>query len=141
MKFYQPLAKICLVTNLDRIHDQDKPAAQALQAKAEKNPRKNNKKERKYINTSEETSVSDESGQSSTARYVVVNYPRRVVINRRFTHMARVTQPITSRTLETLFMFEIVHDASNAFGITRRGGILYVNNSSVLQNSSDKMYQ
>lgn len=137
----QSLAKICLITNVEKIHEQDKPAAQALQSKLETNSRRNNKKQRKYINTSEESSVSDESGQSSVARYVAVKYPKRVTINRKFTFMARVTQPNISRPIEPTFLFNLTHDTSAAFGITETGGIVYISNATAIQNNSNRTYQ
>lgn len=138
---YQSLAKVCITTNLDKIHEQDKPAAQALQSKTDRSSRRNNKKDRKYINTSEETSVSDESSQSSTARHIVVNYPKRVKINRKITYLGRVTQPNMSRSHESLLTFKIVRDSSNAFNITEKGGIIYANNTSIIENDSNKTYQ
>lgn len=135
------MVKICLITNVEKIHEQDKPAAQALQSKLDVTSRRNNKKQRKYINTSEESSVSDESGQGSIPRHVAVKYPKRVTINRKFTYLARVTQPNTSRPLDPVFIFNITHDTSGAFGITETGGIVYVNNASVIQNNLYRTHQ
>lgn len=84
--------------------------------------------------------MSDESGQSSSAaRHVAVKYPKQVKINRKFTYMARVTQPNISRSIELIF--NITHDMSGAFGITETGGIIYISNLSVIQNNSYKAHQ
>lgn len=140
--FHQSSTKICIVTDVNKIHEHDKPAAQALQSKVEKNYRKTNKKEQKFINTSEETSMSasSESGQSSSER-PVVNYLKRVVINRKFTNMARVTKPEGNKTFESSFKFKMVQNVFNTYGVTERGGIIYVKNSSALQNTTVKMHK
>lgn len=120
------------------IHEQEIPAAQALQSKLERNVRKKNKKDRNYMNTSEESSISDESGQSSETQNISVKYQKKVTINRNFTYMARVTQPL-SRFFEGIF--SITHDTSNAFNITEIGGIVYISNASAIQNNLIKTHQ
>lgn len=117
----QTPAKVCLVTNVGKIHAKDQPAAQALQSKS-----------------SDESSSSASSSDESSSKVPYVEYPAQVSINRKFSYMGRVTQPNISPSIEPIF--NITHDEgseSGAFGITTRGGIVYVSNVSAIQNSSN----
>ncbi|KAG4073758.1 hypothetical protein HA402_000982 [Bradysia odoriphaga] len=106
-------SKVCLITNVRKIHVKDQPAAQALQSKS-----------------SEESSssASDESG----SKVPYVDYPAQVTINRKFAFMARVAQPNISGPIKPIFN---ISDDSGAFGITKIGGIIYVSNVSAIQST------
>ncbi|KAJ6647010.1 Proto-oncogene tyrosine-protein kinase receptor Ret, partial [Pseudolycoriella hygida] len=137
--FKSALARICLITDLEKIHEQDRPAAQALQSKMERNSRRNNKKDRKYVNTSEETSSESESVEKVKIR-PTVKYPKQVAINKQFTHMARVAQPEDmSKIVESNYSFNITSDTSGAFGITEKGGIIFVRNVSAISNGTHSL--
>ncbi|XP_037052203.1 proto-oncogene tyrosine-protein kinase receptor Ret [Bradysia coprophila] len=116
--FKSSAAKVCLITNVRKIHVKDQPAAQALQSKS-----------------SEESSssASDESG----SKVPYVDYPAQVTINRKYAFMARVAQPNISGPIKPIFN---ISDDSGAFGITRIGGIIYVSNVSAIQSSPNKRH-
>lgn len=141
--FTQASAKICITTDLSRIHEQEKPAAQALQSGTE-TMRRRNRKNRKYIYSSDETSSSsDESSSKSMNKLpIVVSYPRDTIVYKQAKNLTRIIEPTNLKELlmDPVPMFKIAEDRTNAFGITNIGGIVYVKNSTALQYAQEMIY-
>lgn len=129
---------------MSKIHEHDKPAAQALQSGTEIMRRKN-RKNRKYITSSDETSSStssDESSSKSMSKMPIVSYPRDAIVYKQAKVLSRVTEPTNLNELLTnpKPIFKIAEDRTNAFGITSIGGIVYIQNTTALQYAQEMIY-
>lgn len=126
---------------MDKIHGFDRPAAQALQSGMyADNGRKKNRKNRKYVYSSEEASGSDESGHISLIR---IFYPHETTVYRNAWNLTRVIQPVNVKSLLAKGgspVFRITEDRTNAFGITSIAGIVYVKNTTALQTAPEMLY-
>lgn len=141
-------ATICLYANLSQIHESDRPAAQALQSanQIENNSssRRKNRKNRKYVYSSEEVSTSDESSQSGDT-IAKIYYPHKVTVSRSATPLTRIIQPVNMNDLikekpDDAPVFRIDEDGTKAFAITESGGIIFVRNVTALQTARESMY-
>lgn len=134
-------ADICLLSDLSKIHETDRPAAQALQSGPENSPRRKNRKNRKHLYSSEETSISDESSQITDAS-AHIYYPPKITVSRKAGFLWRVVQPVNMKDIikDKKLVFRIAEDRTNAFDITESGGIVFVRNSTALQTSPETLY-
>lgn len=134
-------ANICLLSDLSKIHETDRPAAQALQSGPENPSRRKNRKNRKHLYSSEETSISNESAQSGNS-YGKIYYPPKITVSRKAGVFWRVVQPVNMKDIfeDKRLAFRIAEDHTNAFGITESGGIIYVRNITGLQMAPETLY-
>lgn len=134
--------EICFETNLNLIHESDRPTALALHSGPPvAESRRGRKKSRKLVLSSEETLSSSESNQRAQ-KPIPINYPRDVYVFRTALNLSRVTQP--SRMIDlvnrTLVKFEITEDPTHIFNITSRSGIIYVSNVTALRTAPETIY-
>lgn len=130
---------------MSKLHEGDRPpliVPQALQSHAGLDVasarRLRNRKNRKLIFGSDETSSSAGSGESATkgsAKFGPIYYPHEVTVARRVTQLLRVVEPLNMRELTKSRgpVFRIREDRTGAMGITGVAGIVYVRNATALQ--------
>lgn len=128
---------------MKKIHELEKPSAQALQSGTE-TMRRRNRKNRKYIYSSEEASSSSNESSSKSANKAlrVVSYPRDAIVYKQAKNLSRVIEPINLNELlrDPVPMFKIAEDRTNAFGITDIGGIVYIKNTTALRYAQEMIY-
>lgn len=136
-------ATVCLIVDVNKIHEADRPAAQALRSTSglDSTSRKRNRKNRRLTASSEDDSMSDEPNK--TEKNPLVYYPHEIHIRRGVTPMYRVVQPINMLELvrRKSMVFRVSDDRTGAFGITAVAGIVFVANVTALRTASGKTYK
>ncbi|XP_023295427.2 uncharacterized protein LOC111678362 [Lucilia cuprina] len=126
-------AHICIKSDPNKIHEADRPKALALRSRQH---RKSN-----VMNSEESILNSDGFGRTIT-RSILSTYPKDAYVYRTAQAMYRVTQP--KDFLELMKMpelkYTIVEDRSKAFAITSVAGIIYVKNTTALENAPEIVY-
>lgn len=131
-------ATVCLLVDVSKIHQTDRPAAQALKSSSglENPSRRRNRKNRKLTVSAEDVSMSDEPNRNEKSPSVF--YPHETHVRRSATPMFRVVQPMNMLELvrRKSMVFRIGEDRTGAFGITAVAGIVFVANVTALRKAS-----
>lgn len=125
---------------MEKIHELEKPAAQALQSGGMDHFRKKSRKNRKYV--SDDATILTENPSQNINALPVIKYPRDAIVFRHSENLSRITEPTNVRELMklNLAIFKITEDRTNAFGVTPVGGIVYVRNTTALLLAEEMLY-
>ncbi|XP_055386079.1 uncharacterized protein LOC129615054 [Condylostylus longicornis] len=139
-------ATICISSNMEKIIDLPGPKALAMTSRNHGNI--NTRRNRKLLRNTDEQSINDDTndntnGITTTMRtFIRVEYPKDIYVYRTSMNLTRVTQPSNMKQLYKRpdHKFSLIDDPTNAFAITKFGGILYVHNTTALMTAIEHIY-